>query len=339
MILTLFESVQKAYTRPEQIMNFDWPVIAQFLTTFNKAKAKENVELFNLWQFKTTDYEQGRKYIYENQERTEKYEEIQGTIRRCKANAEGSWGIVLDYDGERGLADVLEELINFEFAIYTTYRHDPSGAHKFRVVLPFNRLISRDSFKAKKTSISETFKQVDHASFSESQSFYLHSGPDESKAFAYHNKGVFLDPDWFEDEVQPTYEPMVKQNLEYSGDRSVYKEMLIESLATCSGLHYNGPSKYNVLTLVALCKSAEITFEEYDILCRNMMAPDSSLTDSKLRRSAWTNWKVHSGITSRVREEFIKDHGGTSVFGKQMSGPVLRSSAEIRAYIKETYGS
>ena len=332
MILTLFESVQKAYTRKEQIIDADWNTIANFLLTHNEAEKKEDVPLFNLWEFDING-ELGRRRIYEKGEPTEAFEEIQGTIRRCRRNAVYVAGLVLDIDEHYTISGAKELFKDFEFVLYSTFRNTPIQ-NKFRVVLPFSSRCSKEVIAIKKKSISETFKEVDHASFSESQSFYLHSG---ANPYTHWNKGMFLDPDWFEDEIiEKTQLSEIKRD--FTGDRNIYKEKLIDSLATCSGLHYNGATRYNVLTLVSLCKSADITYDEFDILCRNMIADDSSLQNPNLRKAAWIGWKPHSGITTKVREQFITDHNGKSAFTKQESKPVVqRTAQEIREYIKEKY--
>lgn len=313
MIVTLFESVQKAYTRPELIIDSNWYDIAVFLTTFNKCEKKEDMMLFNLWEFDLQG-EPGRKYKYENQERTEVYEEIPGTIRRCKANAKGTWGLVLDYDGARRISDIRHEFESLEFILYTTFRHTEEQ-HKFRVVLPFCRQASRNEIRAKSRSIAETFQEVDHASFSESQSFYLHSGP--STGYAYYNAGYFLDPNWFENEK--IVEPVERPNRgAFDGDSDQYKRDLKQSLLSCSGLHYAGTgTNHGVLTLVALCKSAGMTYEEFDIICAKIAASDSSLQQQKQRKMVWKDWTPFSGITAKVREEFIRNYNGKSVFSGQ----------------------
>lgn len=321
MILTLFEAVQKAYTRPDLIIEDSWDEIAVFLTTFNKCKNKEDMMLFNLWQFDPQG-ELGRKYIYENETRTERYEEIPHTIRRCKANAEGVWGLVLDYDGAQQISEVQEWFEGLEYILYTTFRHTKE-TNKFRVVLPFTRLATRREITAKTKSITETFQEVDHASFSESQSFYLHSGLNKKNSYAYYSPGYYLDPDWFDDEIIPEYVPAPVR--EFTGGKEYYKTTLIQSLSTCSGLHYAGVgTQHGVLTLVALCKTADISFAEYDMLCQNMAASDSSLKQAQQRKSAWDNWVPYSGITSKVREEFIAAYNGSSKFGRQTKLDILK---------------
>lgn len=332
MILTLFESVQKAYTRPDLVINGTWEEIAVLLTTFNHCNRKEDMLLFNLWEFDPQG-EPGRKYKYENQERTEKYEEIPNTIRRCKANAEGVWGIVLDFDGSRRIDDIKDEFSELEFILYTTFRHTDKQ-NKFRVVLPFNRLATRKEIRAKNKSIAETFQEVDHASFSESQSFYLHSGTDEKNAHAYYNSGLFLDPDWFEDEVIP---PRVeKPATSFDGDTTQYKEDLKKSLLSCSGMHYAGiGTQHGVLTLVALCKSSGISYEEFDYICAKISASDSSLQGQPQRKQAWAGWTPFNGITAKVREEFITAYGGKSVFGQNR---LPMTTEQLREYIRNKYG-
>lgn len=334
MILTLFESVQKAYTRREQIIEADWPTIADFLMQHNEAQTKEEVPLFNLWQFKTENYEEGRRRIYEDGMPTENYEKIPGTIRRCKNNSLALHGLVLDYDGTRTINETVERFreSEIEAVIYTTFRNTEE-TNKFRVVLPFATPLPVTKIRAKRAAIQETFPEVDHASFSESQSFYLHSG---AVPYVYWNKGTMIDPDWFEDEVIPERVPIEKSYTEFTGDRSNYKEKLIDSLATCSGLRYaSDRSHLGVLTLVALCKSAELSFSEYDTLCWHMADAESSLQNAAQRKAAWLGWNPHSGITAKVREEFIKAYGGKSKFLEETK---MKTKDElIRAY-EEKHG-
>ncbi len=323
MIITLFESVRHAYTKPEWVIDNTWDEISKFLTTWNDYPTKESVPLFNMWQFNMQG-ELGRKRIYENQNPTEVYETVAGTIRRCKANAELCYGLVLDYDGKERIDQTIEALKEFENVVYTTFRHT-AETHKYRVILPFTRPLTSNQLSAKEKAISSTFQEVDHASFSESQAFYLHSGPNK---FTHINHGVFLDPDWFEDTLEPVRQLVTA--VEFTGDGDYYKEKLIESLATCSGLHYAGVgTQHGVLTLVALCKSAGITIDQYDMLCWNMAAPDSQLQEKNVRTSAWYGWNPHSGIRKEVREEFIRAYGGTSGFGQVKVAPWVSKRQEL----------
>lgn len=331
MIITLFESVQKAYTRPEWVIDNSWDEIAKFLTTWQDYPKKEDVPLFNMWEFNING-EPGRKRIYENNNPTEAYETVEGTIRRCKANAKLCHGLVLDFDGKARIDRVLEEHSWASYCLYTTFRHTEE-THKYRVVFPFAKALCPSDLRKKEKAISQTFQGVDPVSFSESQSFYLHSGPNR---FTHINEGQFLDPDWFEDEIIP--ERVDKPKIEYKED-DYYKEKLIESLATCSGLHYAGVgTKYGVLVLVALCKSAGLSIDQYDTICWNMAASDSALQEENIRKSAWYGWNPYSGITARVREEFIAAYGGRSKFGMSLLEK-KKTPQEIREYVMSKYGA
>lgn len=311
MIISLFESVNRAYTYKDRIISASWEEIAELLLTHNDAETKEEVPLFNLWEFRTENFELGRRRKYKRGVPTDEYEEIPDTIRRCKANSIGLHGLVLDYDGNKTFNDAVNLFkdCGIEAVFYTTFRHTET-CDKFRVVVPFTHAITSAELALKKEHIADTFPGVDHASFSESQCFYLHSGKTPK---TYWNKGVLLNPDWFENKVVEETEP--KPVREFTGDDEYYKKTLIESLLTCSGLHYaNEQSRYGVLTLVALCKSAGVTFDEFDTICWHIAAADSSLKNPQQRKLAWVGWVPHSGITAKVREEFIKAYNGTSKF-------------------------
>jgi len=333
MIVTLFESVQKAYTRSDQVISADWPTIATFLTTFNQCSNKEDMQLFNLWQFNPMG-EPGRRRIYEKGQPTENYETVEGTIRRCKSNAQLCYGLILDFDGETRISDTVESLAGLSFAYYSSFRHTEE-THKYRVVIPFTSGVSPQKFKRKKEALSAVFTKVDHASFSESQSFYLHSGSDATLAKSGWVEGEFLDIDLFDDTIEPERTELPKQ--EFTGDRNHYKETMIESLATCSGLHYaNESSKHGVLTLVALCKSADFTYAEYNSICHNMAAPNSSLQEESFRKNAWLGWAPFSGVTAKVREDFISSYGGTSKFGVK---EVKKTAQELRDVVIRKWGN
>lgn len=311
--MTLFRSVKDAFTYPDWVLDGTWDDVAAALTEFHLTSNKEDIELFNLWEFKSENYEEGRRAIYRGGQHTGEFDIIAGSIRRCKANAIGAWGLVLDYDGHKTIDEACEELDGLTYALYTTFRHSKE-INKFRVVLPFDRILDRDDFGIKKDDISACFPFADYASFSESQSFYLHSGPDQSQAVAFYRTGTFLNPDYFINTPPPEVKTQVYT--EFTGDPNRYKQTLMKSLQTCRGLHYNGPHKFNVLTLVSLCKSAGCSFEEYDSLCYSIADPESGLMEARQRRIAWDGWGASYGVTKQKREEFIAGHGGISYFNE-----------------------
>ena len=119
MIISLFNSVYDAYVTPNRVINEDWEVIQEILCNFNEVKEKEDAPMFNLWEFKTLDEgaELGRKWQYKDGKKTSSYTEIPNTVRRCKENAKGVWGIVLDYDGGKTIAEAEAELVGLEYVL------------------------------------------------------------------------------------------------------------------------------------------------------------------------------------------------------------------------------
>ena len=96
MIISTFKSVQRAYV--DLRLDMSWEEICDLLTYHYDVDNKTDVELYNMVDFKTIDYELGRTYHYIGNERQLEFYEIPNTVRRCKNNLVSISGIVLDYD-------------------------------------------------------------------------------------------------------------------------------------------------------------------------------------------------------------------------------------------------
>lgn len=315
MILSLFESVQKAYLL--DAVDDSWEEIQSLLVEFNRAEAKDQVMLFNLWQFKTI--EQGatlaRKNIYKDGAKTGEYKEIPNTVRRSKENVIGVWGIVLDYDGGKTIEQAMEELNGLEYVLFTTFNHT-QAVPKFRVVLPFDSMLTQEEFLAKQDDITQLFAQADTASFSMSQSFYLHSGADPSTAVAFRNKGEFISGSMFESKAAPVIAPARDARAIVGSFQLTesYKNAVANALLSCSGVR-RGAAAGNggALTLASICKSIELSYEEFAAIVDHVAAADSTLrTDPALKRSTWNDCTV-THISRQKRDEFIKQHGGKAL--------------------------
>jgi hypothetical protein len=309
MILTTFKSVGKAYV--DLHIDLPWNELAELLCEHHDVDIKEKTPMFNFAEFKTLDnptHELARAYDYDGDMRLETYRLIPNTVRRCKANVIALNGIVLDVDKSMTMNQVMEQLKDVEYVLYTTFRHTAEN-HRFRVIIPFSQPLLSQDIPLYQASIKEYFPGVDNASFSVSQSFYFHSGKTDS--VAYHNKGIMIDPYVFErKEPEPIPEPKVNL-VEFTAHQHLdYKNSVVKSLLSCSGLHYaSEASQYGVLTLVAICKSIGLTYEEYDTICQRIMAADSSLTQAILRRNAWTGWQGDR-VKRETRDAFILAYNG-----------------------------
>lgn len=235
MIISLFDSITRAYVSKQA--ELDWTDLVSVLTYHNDVPSKESVMLYNLAKYRSLDdplVDWGRYYIYVNGQPTGRYNKIPNTIRRCKENLLEIWGIVLDVDKKKTIAQVQDELIDLEYVLYTTFRHTHE-AHRFRVVIPFSRPLDPESMQLRISDIKSVFPDVDQSSFSQAQSFYFHSGP---VPYSYHNRGQIIDPFQFREQ-----EPIVR--LQYTpaetSDVWVVDQLLQRIAAQWPNLdgHYN----------------------------------------------------------------------------------------------------
>lgn len=339
MILTTFRSVGKAYV--DHAIDLSWRDLADLLTTHINSATKESTPMFNFAEFKTQDdptAEPGRSYhghaidgvwtrIPEGT-----YDEIPNSVRRCKGNVCTINGIVLDVDDKMTIEQAQDLFKDIEHVIYTTFRHT-AGKHKFRVVIPFSQPLLAADIAGRQASIVETFPGVDNCSFTMSQSFYFHSGHTDS--FSHWNEGTMLDPYAFEYREPEVYipQPYVSTSPMDEAFAQAYKTAVRTSLMSCSGLHYAGAgaSNHAVLTLVSLCRSVGMTFEEYDAICARMAHPDSQLTNPSVRVAAWTGWDGDR-LRKETRDAFITAYGGTAI---KVQRPMADATELKNKYLKK----
>lgn len=326
MKLTLFDSVQKAYVTDD--FEGTWSEVVEVLSLHCPATVKDDVPLYNFVEFKTLDdptVDPARKYHGKMingdwvRDASGKFDPIPNTVRRCKENVLGLWGILLDFDGGKTVDEVIAEYQGLEFFLYTTFRHlvpNPDTGvikEKFRVVIPFNRMLDIKDVAGRKESIKQSFPAVDAASFSESQSFYFHSGVNPR---VYHSPGIMIDPyKHFMERAVTVYTPPdadapAESNDWTAEDQQTYKQAVLKSLMSCSNLHYRSDhSDYGICVLVNICKSIGLTYEEYSVVVDQIGAGDSTLNSESIRRSPWTSWAGNKA-TKATRDKFIRDHNG-----------------------------
>jgi hypothetical protein len=329
MIITTFKSIGRAYV--DLRIDQDWQDQVKLLTEHHNASSKHEVPMFNLAEFKAVDdpfVERARRYhgrmVEGNfmRDANGAYDELPDTVRRCKGNVIGITGIVLDVDEAMTIEAAMTMLEPLEYVLYTTFRHTPDN-HKFRIVIPFARPLLAEDIAGRQASIMSTFPGVDNASFTVSQSFYFHSG--NVDPIAYHNPGIILDPyDNFTYTPPKIYSvPTPEQPVSSAmtpQQAATYKQAVIDSLMTCSGMHYagKGSSNHAVLTLISICRSIGCSFEEYDAICRRIADPESALTSPAVRVAAWTGW-AGDKIRRQNRDEFISTYGGRPIAKMKMS--------------------
>jgi len=311
MIFTIFKSVSKAYVEDMRDVFEDiaWDDFSQILLDRQDIDEKEQGTLYNLARFKNIGDESallGRKKIYKNGEWTGEYHYFPNTVRRCKDNLISISGILLDFDKDCKIEDEMVKFKNIECVLYTTFNHT-IDSHRFRIVFPITRPLLAEDITGKKEHIQEIFQGVDDASFSASQSFYFHAGL--NNPVVIHNKGYIIDPynDFETRDAQPKY---VGKEYNINVDFQIneeYRNKVLDSLRSCSGVRYP-----QALILVACCKSIGLTFNEFNMLCQQISANDSTLIKvPSCRIDLWHS--DYERITNEKRDKFIKEHGGRSV--------------------------
>lgn len=313
--ISIFKSVNQAYV--EYVCDMPWNEMARDFCGFTASDCKDDVPLFNLVEFKDiTDptVELARRYYYIDGQRSEDgaYELIPGKVRRCKENVVGLHGIVLDIDADKTIEQAVELLDGIEYVLYTTYNHTWT-TNKFRVIIPFSKPLLAADIAGRIDSIKQTFPGVDNASFSISQCFYFHSANKTEDAFSVWNRGAIIDPYDFEYAEPPVYvEPEIKPQPD-DAVLTQYREAVLRSLLSCSGLHYNSDKPYGILTLVNICKSIDLDYSAFTNVVSKIKAADSnSLNDQTLLRNAWTGWSGNRARRETVNK-FIDEYNGQAV--------------------------
>jgi len=66
------------------------------------------------------------------------------------------------------------------------------------------------------------------------------------------------------------------------------------------------------LTLVSICKSIGLSYNEYENICVKIADPTSALKDKSARQGAWTGWQGDR-IRKETRDKFIASYGGKPI--------------------------
>jgi len=304
IVISIFESTTQAFVTPDSIMCCDWEDVVAVLLQCQVQEEKTACKLFNLWDLQG---EPGRKYRYEGGERTEDWTERPGTIRRCRANAVACYGLVLDFDNGATVQDALYRFDGLECCIYTTHSHT-EAKNKFRVVIPFAEPLTQAELTHRRGAFEELFgSAMDHVSFSLSQSFYLHSAPEERKhlAFSKHLRGEVLDAKSLPEVQPPTPAPVIKPAKPFTEkSTNEYKARVLDSLYNATNIRY--ASALKVATLV---RSIDETCGTFEDIIRNGAPPDSSIHKMTSGEVAKL-WNMPGDrMTKAVREKLLEDIG------------------------------
>lgn len=313
MNITLMDNVFTPINPSDQLSG-EWIDVVDYLLYFHDAKTKEQTQMFNLWQFKTLAQgaEKGRHY---HDETKQTWDYIPNTIRRCGDNTVGLWGLVLDYDGKKTLEEAIVDMDGIECVVYTTFNHT-NEKDKFRVVIPFTRMMPVDEFREKEDDMKACFPHADNASFSLSQAIYLHSGLYPELKFACHLQGNMIDPDMFARMPVKQWTPSPATNTptyQTNAASPAYKQAVIASLSSCRDVRRGcSKSDQGVLGMAQIAKSVGCSFAEFQQICNHALAADSTVRDGNAQERVW-NDATMDRVTKDTRDKFIEKHNGKAI--------------------------
>ena len=329
MKLSLFRSVTEAWRDDE--LECTWPEAQDFLTWHWLAARKTDVGMFNLGDFRSaTDpqVEWARRYDYIDGQRQDTYQEMPGRVRRCIHNLIGINGIVLDFDGGLGFDEAIDQYRELSLVAYTTFRNlvpDDRGhaVEKFRVVIPFARPLLRDDIAGRRASIQALFPAVDQASFSQSQAFYLHSGPHPR---THTQAGLILDPyEAFEEYIapaQPTAPPPELSDWQQQRIIDLLRESFVGEWSTWTRIGWG-------------LKAGGFSVADFQYVTAGMM---NNKTAEDARR-VWQDGGRQSGprVTMGTVIHFLKKRYGEDCL-RDTRTREQRKIQEIEQRLKEKYG-
>lgn len=292
--LSLYNSVMEAYVHRDDQVECSFPELVAFLTEMQKELTlKTDGMLFNCCKYKA-GFESPNWIAAHETGNREDY------IRRCKDNVESISCLLLDIDGTMTLEQAVEQWANYEFLIYSTHGHS-KGKAKFRLVVPLERAITKDEFIERHKSMCNEF-QVDGASFTISQAFYLPSYSSTNKDIAFIH--------WNESEERYNALQLEKEDINYNvlvvDEQTLTKTPLttsiLKTLQTGRDLHYS-----DALALAVVCKAHGITSSDYQQLVSTIAAVESELRSNRvsvagLYKDAFSTHVTHKKVEQLMRK-------------------------------------
>lgn len=255
MLFNLYENINKAYIHPNVVTELDFDqFVAIMKESQTQVENKEDAMMFNLcsWidNFQSPEHKPG-------------------FIRRCKDNVAQIYALLLDIDGTKTLEQALNEYIDYEFLIYSTYGNS-AQKEKFRLVLPLQTPLTRQEFDQRHLAMCDTFG-VDRASFTISQAFYLpcYTATNKELAFIEHNKTAKR----YEALLLPVREISYQEHDNVSiSEPTIVDVMIFKTLLTGSNMRYA-----DALPVACLLKSRGFLFSDFKLLIDAVAGADSSL--------------------------------------------------------------
>jgi len=190
--ITIFENFYD--NRAGFSSDISWKEFKELLSEHTIESEKTNITSFNCWRFKENDFEPARR---EKMGQLHLDDNGQPTPARTADNCTEISALFLDFDGGMSIRDGIKLCKKFEHFGYTSSGHKKKKSgyvDKFRMVLPFEKPISKDDFLKIRDSIKEWAVGLDKKSVDISRLFAGYACDEDHSVFAetWSNKGRLL---------------------------------------------------------------------------------------------------------------------------------------------------
>lgn len=201
--LSLYDSV---YVPQKAQQLLEWSQFCELFTEHQIMENKEDAILFNVtWMARS---------------------------ERISENAEGIFGMILDYDKGQSLEQAIATFSHRHLG-YTSFKHGVDGLDRFRVVLPFTEPCLPEEWSRRRLDMLKWTNQVpglDESCLSLVRAFYVPACPPSRAdwSFTWNREGPLLD--WRDFKEEPPYVPA---KIEHRDLDDQNRQTLLDELQQC----------------------------------------------------------------------------------------------------------
>ena len=258
MKVNVYNNVWQALTHPDDIADLTFTeLVLELMDSQQEIVNKEDAMLFNVCST-IKDFEHPPELNKDDEIIDYSPHNRTDLIRRCKANVDTIYCLLLDIDDNKTLDEAITEWVDYEFFIYSSFSHS-KAKDKFRLILPLKRPLTAKEFNERHAAMVKKFNYEDGASFTMSQCFYFPSYSKDNKddAFMYYNESNKR-YDALQLSTVTIAEANEKHDIVMPTAMTAMGKSVYNTLITGNNLHL-----VDAMPLAMLCKSHGIDFAGY----------------------------------------------------------------------------
>lgn len=306
---TLFKSTGTPVL-DENRFECEWDDLATALTEHQILDNKEDAKLISPVSFlkfkdgiRFNDYD-GVKYL-----------------KRCRDNIDKWWLLPVDIDGEMTIREAKEKFKEFEYVLYTSYRHGTDGVEKFRLFLPLLEPVTQDILLDRIDDIHKWLTGADGTTLSRTRQFYLPSTSNElwKKRYTYTNKGKFLDITQFKLNKKDLVAELARKFKPKIEIDDKFKQVVIQTLKQIRDVDYDIWWKIG-----CALQDGGVGYTDFDMLSDNLRShrPD---------RDSASQWESCRGgdVSFGYIVNLLKEQLGNNCFSKEYQNKIQNKKDDI----------